>query len=166
MHLAAWSDEIFSICNSPGSRANNIYSPGSDQLTEVQLYLSTSCQPGSRVIRALSDVEKFVFFIFLFGGFNRRLFSKKTSKYFATALSSSASSPSTFFLYLCHYRRYLLETQTSCLPSEGEPKPLGQAVAAERWHQPACGALVLYMKFIQRSNSSCFNSLTTRDEYC
>ena len=31
----------------PGSRANNIYLPGSDKLTEVQLYMSTSCQPGS-----------------------------------------------------------------------------------------------------------------------
>ena len=27
-------------------------------MTEVQLYLSTSFQPGSRVIRAFSDVEK------------------------------------------------------------------------------------------------------------
>ena len=41
-----------------GSRANNIYSPGSDKLIEVQLYMSVSCQPGSRVIRAFSDVEK------------------------------------------------------------------------------------------------------------
>ena len=48
---------------SPGSsRANNIYSPGSDKLTEVQLYMSISCQPGSRVIRAFSDVEKYIFF--------------------------------------------------------------------------------------------------------
>ena len=32
-------------------------------LTEVQLYMSTSFQPGSRVIRAFSDVEKpFLFF--------------------------------------------------------------------------------------------------------
>ena len=47
--------------NSPGGCANNIYSPGSDKLTEVQLYLSTSCQPGSRVIRGsprISDVDK------------------------------------------------------------------------------------------------------------
>ena len=43
---------------SPGSSANNIYSPSSDKLTEVQLYMSTSCQPGSRVVRAFSDVEK------------------------------------------------------------------------------------------------------------
>ena len=41
-----------------GSRANNIYSSGSDKLTEVQLYMSTSCQPGSRIIWAFSDVEK------------------------------------------------------------------------------------------------------------
>ena len=45
----------------------NIYSPGRDKLTEVQLYMSTSGQPGSRVIRAFSDVEKPCFF-FLFGG--------------------------------------------------------------------------------------------------
>ena len=44
--------------NSPGSRANNIYSPGSDKLTEVQFYMSTSCQPGSLVIRGFSDFEK------------------------------------------------------------------------------------------------------------
>ena len=44
--------------NSPGSRANNIYSPGSDKLTEVQFYMSTSCQPGSWVISALSDVDR------------------------------------------------------------------------------------------------------------
>ena len=46
------------VGNSPGSCANNIYSPGSDKLTEVQLYMSTSFQPGSWVIRAFSDVEK------------------------------------------------------------------------------------------------------------
>ena len=44
--------------NSPGSHANNIYLPGSDKLTEVQLYMSTSCQPGSRVIPVFSYVEK------------------------------------------------------------------------------------------------------------
>ena len=32
---------------------------GSDKLAEVYMfYMSTSCQPGSRVIRAFSDVEK------------------------------------------------------------------------------------------------------------
>ena len=41
-----------------GSHANNIYSPGSDTLTEVQLYMPTSCQTGSQVIRAFYDVEK------------------------------------------------------------------------------------------------------------
>ena len=46
------------VCSSPGSRANNIYSSGSDNLTEVQLYMSASCQPGSRVIRVFSDVKK------------------------------------------------------------------------------------------------------------
>ena len=48
---------------SPGSHANNIHWPGSDKLTEVQLYMSTSCQPGSPVIRVFSDVEK-CFFLF------------------------------------------------------------------------------------------------------
>ena len=46
------------VSNSSGSLANNIYSPGTDKLTEVQLYMSTSCQPGNRVIRAFRDVEK------------------------------------------------------------------------------------------------------------
>ena len=41
-----------------GSHANNFNLPGSDKLTEVQLYMSTSCQAGSRVIRDFSDVEK------------------------------------------------------------------------------------------------------------
>ena len=54
--------------NLPGSYANNIYSPGCDKLTEVQLYMSASCQAGSRVIRILSDVVKPFFFIFRFGG--------------------------------------------------------------------------------------------------
>ena len=40
------------------SRANIIYSPGSDKLTEVQLHMSTSFQPGSQIIRAFSDVGK------------------------------------------------------------------------------------------------------------
>ena len=40
--------------NSPGSRANNIYSPDGDKLTEVPLYLSTR-QPGNPRI---SDVKK------------------------------------------------------------------------------------------------------------
>ena len=46
------------VSYSPGSRANKIYSPGSDKSTEMQLYMSTSCKPGSRVIQAFSDVEK------------------------------------------------------------------------------------------------------------
>ena len=37
------------MCNLPGSYANNIYSTGSGELTEVQLFMSTSCQTGSRV---------------------------------------------------------------------------------------------------------------------
>ena len=54
------------VDNSPGIgiHAINIYSPGSDKLNEVLLYMSTSCQPGSREIRAFSDVEQ-LFFIFL-----------------------------------------------------------------------------------------------------
>ena len=55
------------VGSSPGSHANNIYSPGSDKLTEVLLYMSASCQPGSRDFQAFSDVEK-PFFIFRFGG--------------------------------------------------------------------------------------------------
>ena len=50
------------VGDSPDSRANNIYSPGSDKVTEVQFYMSNSCQPGSRVIRAFSDA--LIFFIF------------------------------------------------------------------------------------------------------
>ena len=46
------------VHNSPGSHANNIYSPASDKLTKEQLYMSVSCYPGCRVIRAFSDVEK------------------------------------------------------------------------------------------------------------
>ena len=46
------------VGNLPGSRANNLYSPGSDKLTEEHLCMSSSCQLGSRVIRAFSDVEK------------------------------------------------------------------------------------------------------------
>ena len=42
----------------PGCRVNDIYSLGSDKLAEVQLYMSTSCHPGSWVIRAFSDVGK------------------------------------------------------------------------------------------------------------
>ena len=59
VHPAVW----WVLGNSPGSCANNIYSPGSDKLTEVQLYMSASCQPGSRVIQDLSGVEK-PFFLF------------------------------------------------------------------------------------------------------
>ena len=50
------------VGNSPGSHANHIYSPGSDKLTEVHLYMSTSCKAGSRVIRAFADIEKHFFF--------------------------------------------------------------------------------------------------------
>ena len=47
------------VGNSPGGRVNNIYSPGSDKLTEVQLYnhvnFVSTRQPGNP---ALPDVEK------------------------------------------------------------------------------------------------------------
>ena len=32
-------------------------------MTEAQLYMSASCQPGSRVIRAFSDVEQLFYFL-------------------------------------------------------------------------------------------------------
>ena len=41
------------VWNSPGSHVNNVYSPSSDKLTEVQLFLSTSCQPGNQVNKFL-----------------------------------------------------------------------------------------------------------------
>ena len=44
--------------DSPGSRANNMYSVGSDKSTEVQLYMSTLYHTGSPVIRAIPGVEK------------------------------------------------------------------------------------------------------------
>ena len=53
-------ESIVSI--STGSRVNNIYSPGSDKLIEVQFYMPISCQPGTRVIPAFSDVKKSSFF--------------------------------------------------------------------------------------------------------
>ena len=49
--------------NSPDRRANYMFLLGSDKLTELQLYMTVSCQPGSRVIRAFSGVKKpFSFF--------------------------------------------------------------------------------------------------------
>ena len=39
------------------NHASNSSSPGSDKMTEVQLYMSTLCHLGCRVIRAFSDVE-------------------------------------------------------------------------------------------------------------
>ena len=50
--------------NSPVSRANNIYSPSNYKWTEVQWCMSASCQPGSRVILAFSDVENYILFQF------------------------------------------------------------------------------------------------------
>ena len=49
------------VGNSPGNRANNIYSSGSDKLTEVQLYMSASCQAGSRIILIFSDVGQLLY---------------------------------------------------------------------------------------------------------
>ena len=73
--------------NSPGSRAN-IYSPGSDKLTEVQLYMSTSCQPGSRVIRAFSDVEM----PFLFSDLAVKAAKSENKKAFTTSEKTRISS--------------------------------------------------------------------------
>ena len=46
------------VGNSACSSAHIISSLGSDKMPEVQLCMSTSCQTGSRVIRAFPDVEK------------------------------------------------------------------------------------------------------------
>ena len=51
--------------SSHDSRANNIYSSGCDKLTEMQLYMSISCQPGSPEIRAFSDAEKHFFYFLI-----------------------------------------------------------------------------------------------------
>ena len=65
--------------SSPGSYANNIYSSGGDKLTEEQLYMSTSCQPGSRVIGDFSDVEKpFPFSVWRLKPPNQKYIYKKT----------------------------------------------------------------------------------------
>ena len=74
--------------NSPGSRANNIYSPGRDQLTEVQLYMSASCQPGSRVIRACFDIEK----SFPFSDLAVKTAKSENKKDFSTSEKSQISS--------------------------------------------------------------------------
>ena len=82
--------------NLPGNRANNIYSPGSDKLAKVQLYMSTSCQPGSRVFRAFSGRKKAFFLIWRFNPPNQKInkgFSPSKKSHFST----SESSPS----YLC-----------------------------------------------------------------
>ena len=44
--------------NSLGNVQVTLFSPGSDKLTEVQLYMSLSYKAGSLVIRAFCDVEK------------------------------------------------------------------------------------------------------------
>ena len=49
----------------------------SDKLTEVQLHMSTSCQPGSRVIRAFSDVEKAYFLILRVQAAKSEILNKK-----------------------------------------------------------------------------------------
>ena len=73
--------------NSPGSRANNIYSHGRDE-TDVRLCVSTSCQPGSRVIRAFSDIEK----IFLFSGLAVKDAKSENTKGFSTSEKTWISS--------------------------------------------------------------------------
>ena len=47
----------------------------SDKLTVVQLYMSTSYQPGRQVLQAFSDVVKHFFFIFWCGE-NRQIKKK------------------------------------------------------------------------------------------
>ena len=49
------------VCGLPGSHANNVNSAGSDKLTQVQFYMSTSFQPGS----LLSDIENFYFYFLI-----------------------------------------------------------------------------------------------------
>ena len=51
------------VGDSPGSLENNVYSPGCDKVTKVQLYMSTSCQPSNRVIRAFSNNKKPFYFL-------------------------------------------------------------------------------------------------------
>ena len=53
------------VGNSACSSAHIISSLGSDKLPEVQLCMSTSCQTGSRVIRAFPDVEKPLYVLIL-----------------------------------------------------------------------------------------------------
>ena len=75
--------------SSLGSRANNVYSPGSDKLTEVQLHMSTSCQQGGQVIRSFSDVEK----PFLFSDLAVEAAKSKNKKRFFNVREGSAKQP-------------------------------------------------------------------------
>ena len=75
------------IGSSPSSCANNIYSHGNDK-TEVQLYMSASCQPGSRVIQAFYDVEN----SFLFSTFAVKATKSKNKKGFSTSEKARISS--------------------------------------------------------------------------
>ena len=58
-----------------------IYSPGGDWLSEVQFHMSTSCQPGSQVIRALSNVKN----LFLFSDLAVKTAKSKNKKAFSTS---------------------------------------------------------------------------------
>ena len=74
---------------SPVTHKNNIYSPGSDKLTEEQLYLLTSCQPGSRVIRAFSGVKT----PFLFSDLAVQAAKSENEKGVSTSETARISSP-------------------------------------------------------------------------
>ena len=47
---------VWTVGNSPDSRANKIYSPTSDKLTEVQLYFMSTRQPG-RVTQSVGHLN-------------------------------------------------------------------------------------------------------------
>ena len=80
--------------SSPCSVANNIYSPGSDKVTEVQMYMSNSCQPRSRVIRAFSELHSFFcfFFFFLFSDFAIKATKSENKKGFSISVKARISS--------------------------------------------------------------------------
>ena len=50
----------WTVGNSLGSRANITYLPGNDKLIEIQLYMSTLCQPGIRQLPN-QKIEKMLF---------------------------------------------------------------------------------------------------------
>ena len=70
---------------SPGSRANNMYSPGCEKLTEVQLYMSVSCQPGSQVIRPSLTLKN----LFLFSDLEVKAAKLENEKVFFSKLEKT-----------------------------------------------------------------------------